>query len=267
MDRVAVFVDAGYVFAAGSMVLLGEKLPRGQLRLDARASADFFERFAQDLSGLPLLRIYWYDGTSSGPSLEHKALADTDNVKVRLGLVNQQGEQKGVDSLIITDMINLARNRAMATAVLITGDEDIRVGVQQAQEFGVRVHLVGIRAEGEFNQSMLLCHEADLRRELSEEELRQFLSVRAPTTVATVEPDDGTGAQSLEARVALAVWAELDAEQQGQVKAALARGERQIPGEIDRTLLKTMTSQLGRELVFGDKVKMRDAFKKVATEG
>jgi hypothetical protein len=30
MDRVAVFVDAGYVFAAGSILVTGEKLTRAQ---------------------------------------------------------------------------------------------------------------------------------------------------------------------------------------------------------------------------------------------
>ena len=59
--------------------------------------------------------------------------------------MNSVGEQKGVDSLIVTDMINLARNRAISDAVFVSGDEDLRVGVQQAQEFGVRVHLVGIK--------------------------------------------------------------------------------------------------------------------------
>ena len=34
MDRTAVFVDAGYLFAAGSKLIVGEKLPRGQLNLD-----------------------------------------------------------------------------------------------------------------------------------------------------------------------------------------------------------------------------------------
>lgn len=34
MDRVAVFVDAGYVFAQGSVLLAGKKLPRGEIALD-----------------------------------------------------------------------------------------------------------------------------------------------------------------------------------------------------------------------------------------
>lgn len=38
MDRVAVFVDAGYVFAQGSVLLSGKKLPRSEVVLDHEVS-------------------------------------------------------------------------------------------------------------------------------------------------------------------------------------------------------------------------------------
>lgn len=60
------------------------------------------------------MRIYWYDGTSQGPTPQHITLADQADVKVRPGFVNPRGEQKGVDSLVVTDMLTLARNGAMA---------------------------------------------------------------------------------------------------------------------------------------------------------
>ena len=145
MDRVAVFVDAGYLFAQGSSLLAGSKLARGEVVIDHAKVAEALTQFAERVSRLPLLRIYWYDGTSSGPTAQHIALAYLPGVQVRLGLVNSMGEQKGVDSPIVTDMITLAQNRAMAEAVLLSGDEDLRVGVQQAQELGVRVHLLGIK--------------------------------------------------------------------------------------------------------------------------
>lgn len=111
MDRVAVFVDAGYVFAQGSVLLSGQKQPRGDLRLHAVAALQALTAFAESTAALPLLRIYWYDGTSVGPTAQHTALAHLPSVKVRLGFVNRAGEQKGVDSLIVTDTISLARNR------------------------------------------------------------------------------------------------------------------------------------------------------------
>ena len=189
MDRVAVFVDAGYLFAQGSQELCGRKLERRHISLDHRALIDTLKEFAERTSGLPLLRIYWYDGTSQGPTSQHNALADQANMKVRLGFVNTAGQQKGVDSLVVTDMITLARNRAMAECVLLSGDEDIRVGVQQAQEYGVRVHLLGIRpARG--SQSLFLRREADSSHEWNTDDLRVFLECSPMPVGRSVHTED-----------------------------------------------------------------------------
>ena len=82
-----------------------------------------------------LLRIYWYDGIlwSNRPSIEQDVIGQSENAKLRLGLVYSRGQQKGVDSLIVTDLIELARNRAIADALILSGDEDITIGVQVAQ--------------------------------------------------------------------------------------------------------------------------------------
>ena len=77
------------------------------------------------------------------PSQEQLDLAHSDDVKLRLGFINEYGQQKGVDSLIVTDLVELARNHAISDAVILSGDEDIRIGVQIAQSFGVRAHLTG----------------------------------------------------------------------------------------------------------------------------
>src|SRR6266545_2548466 len=117
MMRVAVFVDAGYLFAQGSALLTGQPRPRREVELDLDRILSALEELACRLSGVPLLRIYWYDGTDSGPTPQHLAVAYKPCVKLRLGFVNTAGEQKGVDSLIVTDMITLARNGAMSDAL------------------------------------------------------------------------------------------------------------------------------------------------------
>lgn len=178
MDRVAVFVDAGYLFAQGSVALSGKKATRSGLDFDHNKAISAISELSQKVTGLPLLRIYWYDGTSTGPTAQHLSLAHMSGVKVRLGFVNTSGEQKGVDSLIVTDMINLARNRAMSDAVLLSGDEDLRVGVQQAQEFGVRIHLLGVRPS-RGGQSLFLLQEADTTIEWGPDDLSPFLSVKS----------------------------------------------------------------------------------------
>lgn len=65
MDRAAVFVDAGYLFASGSILLFGSKLPRRELQLDHAGLTRVLQDFATTVSEIPLLRIYWYDGTST----------------------------------------------------------------------------------------------------------------------------------------------------------------------------------------------------------
>ncbi len=91
MDRTGVFIDAGYLFAAGSILLCGEKLKRGDVELTNDACLAFLRNKAEALTGLPLLRIYWYDGTDGPPTAKHVALAYQPDVKLRLGLVNRQG--------------------------------------------------------------------------------------------------------------------------------------------------------------------------------
>ncbi len=132
MNRVAVFVDAGYLFAQGSKELYDEESPinRDDLKLAPSAVTKKLKKFAEDTTGLDLLRIYWYDGATGQPSQQHIELGELPNIIIRLGFVNSFKQQKGVDSLIVTDMVTLAQNKAMASCILLTGDGDLRIGVQ-----------------------------------------------------------------------------------------------------------------------------------------
>src|SRR5437660_754040 len=111
MGRVAVCVDAGYLYAQGSVALTGIKQRRELLVLEPNKVLEELRKLAHDKSfGSQLLRIYWYDGALGlRPTLEQEQLAHLDDIKVRLGFINSAGQQKGVDSLIVTDLIELAR--------------------------------------------------------------------------------------------------------------------------------------------------------------
>jgi uncharacterized LabA/DUF88 family protein len=178
VDRTAIFVDAGYLFAAGSKLIAGDRQLRSQLHLDHGLVLSLLIEAARELTGLALLRVYWYDGASAGPNPTQAALAYRPNVKLRLGLVNERGQQEGVDQLIARDLVTLARNRAMTDALLLSGDDDLRSALEEAQELGVRVHLLGIAPARE-NQAATLMQAADGLRELSEAEVRRFLSKRS----------------------------------------------------------------------------------------
>jgi uncharacterized LabA/DUF88 family protein len=261
MDRTAIFVDAGYLFASGAKLIANESLHRGDLNLNHDAIIDLLTKLAAELTGLPLLRIYWYDGTATGPTPQQLALAYQPNVKLRLGFMNQQG-QKGVDSLVVADLINLARNRAMVDALLLTGDEDIRVGVQQAQELGVRVHLIGIEPTRD-NQSGLLVQEADGVRELTVAQVRSFLTRRRSPSAAdsarhTAEPAAESGPTTL-VEVARQIAGELNAEEMEAVLKHSPGGS--VSPEIDSRLLRSGSAAMGSaQLTPEQKRSVRTAF-------
>lgn len=261
MDRVAVFVDAGYLFAQGSILLSGAKLTRSEIRLDYEQVVQSLEQFAERVSNVKLLRIYWYDGTSVGPTPQHIALAYLAKVKLRLGFVNSVGEQKGVDSLIVTDMITLARNRAISEAVLVSGDEDLRVGVQQAQEFGVRVHLLGIKPS-RGSQSVFLLQEADSTHEWTEPDLAPFLSCRTrePEGVQVETGDSGRSTPELVfEEVAKRIANEIpEGELESLVASMQATG--QIPQQTDGRLLARSRAAIGQNLDGAQKRAVRQVF-------
>ena len=271
MNRIAVFVDAGYFYASASELLFGTPLRRGELRLANAEFAQYLGHIAETIGGCPLLRIYWYDGTNSGPTAAHLAMAYLDNVKLRLGFVNQSGEQKGVDGLIFSDLTNLARNRAISDALLLAGDEDLRVGVQQAQEHGIRVHLLGVEPKDPSgNQSAALQREADTRRQLDAAALGQFLFRREYSGMPVVE----TEAAAVDVDVAhnLARLQELAGEYAAtldtvQREMILALPERTpLPHELDRELLLRASELLGRKLEEAEKRTLRGALRGAVTQ-
>jgi uncharacterized LabA/DUF88 family protein len=255
VNRVAVFADAGYLFAQGSALLTGQKRPRSEVELDLDSVLSALEELACRLSGVQLLRIYWYDGTATGPTAQHVAMAYKPRVKLRLGFVNTAGEQKGVDSLIVTDMIMLARNRAMSDAVLLSGDEDMRVGVQQAQELGVRVHLLGITpCRG--SQSQFLLQEADTTSEWTTADISKFLSHSARPVFSNVLPGKAPHSASVNSQSSgkatpLTELAEAAAKdirvEPSAIEGLIANYESsgQLPPTIDRPLLGMAKKQFG----------------------
>jgi uncharacterized LabA/DUF88 family protein len=144
VNRFAVFVDGGY-FNVSAARFLAASASRHAVRFDFRAMRRALESLGRALCHpARLLRIYWYDASLDGRlSAWHLALGDERNLKLRLGhLRGAPPRQKGVDTLLVRDLIVLAQERSISDAVLIAGDEDMREAVVYAQERGVRVHLV-----------------------------------------------------------------------------------------------------------------------------
>ena len=256
MQRAAIFVDAGYLFAQGSLLVTGGRLPRDLLSLDIPAVVAALRDTAAVSCSLPLLRIYWYDAARHGRlTPEHERLADTDDVKLRLGQINAQGQQKGVDVLLVTDLAELARNRAIADAVLISGDEDVRMGVVLAQQLGVRVHLIGI-GPARSSQSLSLIREADTTIEWAEGVGGRFLERAVPIPAAA---DAGGIAADLE----LAIDGLIDGLSPieiARLKASFA-GSSTIPADYDRELLRIgRLHHDGNNLTDAERAALRNRF-------
>ncbi len=171
--------------------------------MDHTALISALRERAEAETGLPLLRIYWFDAAPDRrPMPEHRRLRVLPRVTVRLGaLTRAEGRwvQKGVDAAMHAELSELARNRACADVVLITGDGDLLPGMMTAKEHGVAVHLWALQAaDGDFNQSEDLVGEADERRVLDREWIEGSFSLR---DTANLFPAPGAGARQEIAKI------------------------------------------------------------------
>ena len=129
----------------------------------------------------------------------------------------------------------------------------MRIGVQIAQSFGVRVHLHGIEPS-RGSQSAQLMNEADTTAEWGIATMKKMLSQRAaaapaaaPALAAVGLALPSTGNAELDQHVD-SFFALLNATDITGVKAYWAAQNHGIPREIDGKLLATARDELGRDL-------------------
>ncbi|MGI5165082.1 NYN domain-containing protein [Spirillospora sp. CA-253888] len=188
--RYAVFVDAGYLYAASGALLLNCS-SRREYRVAAEKLIKALTSHADDQLLGELLRVYWFDAAPKRqPTVDQRVIANLPLVKLRLGNLNAQGQQKGVDAQLRADLEALARHRAITDAVLLAGDEDMLPAVEAAQRYGVRVHLWGVEPTHGSNQAEWLVWESDTVEVLPADFLRPYftkakvLPVPAPAATA-----------------------------------------------------------------------------------
>jgi uncharacterized LabA/DUF88 family protein len=231
----AIFVDAGYLYAAAGRLVAGTE-DRRAFDLDAEGLIDaLIDRARTIFADSRLLRVYWYDGARRRiHTAEQQSIAELPDVKVRLGNLNANNQQKGVDSLIRSDLESLARHRAISDAALLGGDEDLVSAVEAAQGYGARVHLWGIEAPEGRNQAEPLLWEVDSQRTLDLGFFKPYVSRRAlpghePTGARPTRED----VRFVGARIA-AKWL---AGRGRESLAELLPGHPYLPGPVDQDLL------------------------------
>ena len=151
MNRIAIFIDAGYF-----QVMSRDEF--GSPRID-------FGKLAMKMAGgREILRTYYYDCLpyqSNPPTVDeksrfskrqgfHSALAKNPRFQVRLGRLEFRGrnaageplfEQKRVDILMGVDLALLAAKHQITDAAVLAGDSDFLPAIEAAKPEGVVVHL------------------------------------------------------------------------------------------------------------------------------
>lgn len=231
----AIFVDAGYLYAASGRLAVGTE-DRRAFDLEAEGLIDaLIDRARTVFADSRLLRVYWYDGARRRiHTAEQQAIAELPDVKVRLGNLNANNQQKGVDSLIRSDLESLARHRAISDAALLGGDEDLVSAVEAAQGYGARVHLWGIEAPEGRNQAEPLLWEVDSQRTLDLDFFKPYVSRRTGAVYesATVRP-----AREDVRFVGAQIAAKWLSERGWDSLVELLPGHPYLPGSVDQDLL------------------------------
>jgi len=261
MDRYAIFVDAGYLFAAAGSLCFGTSARR-DLNPDAEKATRFLRERCGNHCDQAHLRTYWYDGAPDAvPTSDQLQIGGQQGVKLRLGRLSKHG-QKGVDSRIVRDLIVLSRNRAVSTVYLMSGDEDVREGVVEAQEFGVAVILLGIEPRpGQSNQAATLVREADDIITLARSDCTRFLShtdqsIGRPHLTRSVPVDENASPTEFGEAYGRATRGDLDPEAVSRILAVRPR----IPQPIDIWLVKNAAARFGNPLSEDAKHEVRAGF-------
>src|SRR5437868_6002030 len=174
--RYAIFVDAGYLYAASGALLLSCG-SRREYRVAAEKLIKALTDHADEQRRGELLRVYWFDAAPKRqPTVDQRVIANLPLVKLRLGNLNAQGQQKRADAQLGADLEALARHRAITDAVLLAGDEDMLPAVEAAQRYGVRVHLWGVEPTHGSNQAEWLVWESDTVEVLPADFLRPYFT-------------------------------------------------------------------------------------------
>ena len=104
-----------YNFMVGGQLVAHRNVGREEMVLDPEAAVDQLGAVAQEITGRELLRVYWYDAAPRNSATQHREVAEIHDLKLRLGHLNSAGQQKGVDALIITDMMKVMMLRNAGT--------------------------------------------------------------------------------------------------------------------------------------------------------
>lgn len=279
MNRFVVMVDAGYLLRQ-SIEIVSSRASTSRADLEIGDPAGLINalldksRATLNLTDKELLRVYWYDGVmANGFTPQQRSLVNVDDVQFRAGTINGRGQQKGVDSLIVTDLIELTSHHAVCDAILVTGDSDLAVGIEIAQKRGVRIAVLGVEdlaAGVAHHQSFEITSRADRVGMLGQAELAQVLRytpaqpgpAHQPAAAAPTPAVAGTVPLAIDRPRIEAAVKSFIAQQAAPLTGAVDHTTKRIDGTVDRALLHHVFTELGHgRLTEAEKICARQVFR------
>lgn len=293
--QVAVFVDAGYLFALGSISIAGQTSKRERIGIKSDVFLTEIKSLVRQLTGAkPLLRVYWYETSTSNRVLgtEHVHIGQTNEIKLRIVPLHQHNFRTAVTSAIARDLAELGRNGAISDALVLARNDALRTGVEFSQSYGVRVHMLEIFAEQD-SEFSALCSEADTNTAWRRVDVEKFLfeqdlativdydtTLRSyqkpPPTDRSMSVEPSYEPQQLareipdETRDAIhnVVIEYIEQLYDEELEACMGywRNGRGVPNSYDKSLLFECRNALERNLTEDERVVMRSSFREFVIE-
>ena len=155
VQRVMAFVDAGYLIERAVWIM--QPGPGDEGRVIGPELVTAIRDTIEPTGRQELIRVYIYDGEFEASHPRRAAqrarfdhLAASSSVRLRLGEVVERAkgtnqarlQQKGVDTLLVLDLLRMAQQGAYDTAFLVAGDRDFSEAVRVvADDYSRRVVL------------------------------------------------------------------------------------------------------------------------------
>ena len=291
--QVAIFVDAGYMFALGSIALTGSALPRPRMGVHVEPLQDSLKKVVREVAGAkPIVRTYWYDNSTSNRAMSNEQLkiGEIDGIKLRLVALHQQNVKTGTASAIARDLIELSSKGSISDALVLARNDTLRTAIEICQSYGIRVHILEIFPEEKSQFSYIKSdvdtltswNATDLREILFEQELameseyQHVYPTRAPS-----DPDHEPRAFSF--RRSIHASADVNEDTKDSIISVVKdfieelyddelescmefwRTGRGVPNTYDKSLLIECRNALDRNLTDSERQVMRSSFKDVVT--
>ncbi|MDI9408886.1 MAG: NYN domain-containing protein [Candidatus Pacebacteria bacterium] len=191
MARLSILIDSGYLVNSARKILSSAPSDDHRVVIDFDGLHSHLSELAARIAPKASLdRLRWYSGYSRKRGYTRKQQAVIDHCDYFADLLPnyEDGSQKGVDSAITADLIDMGLEESISDIILLSGDADYLPGLSKAKQYGrlrgLRVFVLGIeRNDGEASVSVELMDQAYSIFWWDAAKLAEFITVIDPKPV------------------------------------------------------------------------------------